>query len=120
MPISIAVVRPLPTQTASQNFSQGAAITEGATFWYVDITATINAQLRLLTRIKITPQVVGRTQRYHIELLNFAGAGASTFTAGLVTTPFTEAEATSKTSIGTSDFVDIHALATLAGSIAGA
>jgi hypothetical protein len=115
MAISLPFNRPLTAQTASEASSQAAAITEGASFWYVDVTATVNSQLRLLSRIKVTPETVGPTQRYKLELLNFTGEADQTFTAGAVSGSFAEAAADSKTLIGYSSFVNLHTLYVTAG-----
>jgi hypothetical protein len=117
MALSRPFTRPLTTITATEASSQSAAITEGATFWYIDITATVNSQLRLLSRIKVTPTTQGRFQSYQVKLLDFTGDAAATFTAGQVTTPFTENEADSIVDIGTSTGVDLHALYTIAGDV---
>lgn len=117
MPISLPFTRPKTTITETEASSQSAAITEAATFWYVDITATVNSELRLLSRLKIIPVTSGRNQSYRVQLLDFTGDAAATFTAGKVTTPFTENEADSIVDIGTSTGVDLHALYTIAGDL---
>lgn len=115
MALSLPFLRPLTAQTATEASSQAAAITEGANFWYTDITATVNGQLRLLSRIKVTPETIGRTQRYRLELLDFSGEADQTFTAGAVSGSFAEAAADSKILIGISNSIDMHNLYVIAG-----
>lgn len=93
MALSINFNRPLTAQTAQESTSQAAALTEGASFWYVDITATVNSEVRLLGRFKITPKIVGPIQSYEVRFLDFSSTADAAFTAGQTTTPFTEAEA---------------------------
>lgn len=92
MALAIDFTRPLTAQTETESTSQSAAITEGSGCWYIDITATVNAALRLIGRIKITPIVTGRMLAYEVRLLTFQST-TDTFVPGTITTPFSEAEA---------------------------
>jgi hypothetical protein len=117
MPLTRTIVRPKTTVTENESSSQSAAITEGGSFWYVDVTATVNSQLRLLTRIKITPVNVGPNQSYEIDLLDFSSSANATFVAGRVTTPYTEAEADAIHRIGRTPEINMHTLYVTAGDL---
>ena len=115
------IVRPLPVVTDDEASSQSMATHESGTdVNYLDVTATINANLRLLGRIKLTTENAGANQRYRIQYLDFSSTADQTFTADQLTTPFTDAEADSITDMGYSPWVNMHAIYTTAGDTAGA
>ena len=101
--------------TSNQNSSQTAIVTEdGTDVRYLDIKATINLADRLLHRFKITSSTSGGTQKFTIEYLDFSSSGNQTYTDGALTTPFTDAEADSITTIGASPAIDMDAIYDLA------
>jgi hypothetical protein len=115
MAISANFTRPLTAVTESETSNQTIAVHEAAGSTYADNTATVNSQLRLLDRFKLTIETAGQSQRFKIEYLDFSSSTDETFTAGDVTTPFTDAEADSVTLIGYSPWVDRHAQYVTAG-----
>ncbi|NJN22890.1 MAG: hypothetical protein HC812_19105 [Leptolyngbya sp. RL_3_1] len=107
--------------TANEVSSQSAAIHEsGTNVTYIDDTATIESNLRLLMRIKRTREVSGKDQRFKLEHLDFSSTADQTFTAGQTTTPFTDAEADEVTLVGYTPWVNMDAIYTTAGDVAGA
>ena len=107
--------------TTTETSAQSIAVHEsGADVVYADVTATIAGNLRLLGRFKFTRTNSGRLQKYRVQFLDFSSSAASTFTAGQLTTPFTDAEADSITEIGYSPNVNMDELYTTAGDTTGA
>ena len=115
MAITQTIVRPLTTTTEDEASAQSAAAHEVSDAYYLDITATVNAALRLLGRFKFVPKVGGQNQKFSVYFLDFSSTADQTFSAGQTTTPFTDAEADSMTLIGDSPNVDMHALYVTAG-----
>lgn len=110
--------RPLTTQFENEDSSQTfATFEEGTTINYVDVTATVNGQLRLLQRFKFTKRTNGSEQSYRIQHLDFSSTADQTFTAGQITAPFTDDEADSITDItgGFSPQVNMHSFYVTAG-----
>lgn len=106
--------------TTTETSEQSAATHEGDNSYYIDVTATVSSALRLLHRFKITPSESGGNQNFTVRYLDFSSSADQTFTAGQLTTPFTDAEADSITEIGPSPIIDMDALYTLAGDTEGA
>jgi hypothetical protein len=110
----------IATTTTTETSAQVIAVHEVApNITYADRTATIDSNLTLLTRTKITRETSGQFQREKIEVLTFASTTA-TFTAGAVTTPFTDAEADSITDPVYSPWVNVDAVYLANGDTAGA
>lgn len=115
MAITQTIIRPKTAVTENESSAQSFATHEADPVFYLDWTATVNSALRLLGRYKYTPEVAGQNQRFKIEFLDFSSTADQTFSAGQVTTPFTDAEADSTTLVGYSPYVDMHALYVTAG-----
>ncbi|MEO0373212.1 MAG: hypothetical protein AAF329_01035 [Cyanobacteria bacterium P01_A01_bin.17] len=115
MALDITVNRPLTTVTEPETDSTSAAVIEDAGGnWKLDLSATINAALRLLGRVRVTPETSGQRYRLKIEFLDFTSSGDATY-AGAATTPFSDAEADDLTVVGFTPWVDLHALHNDAG-----
>lgn len=115
MAITQIIKRPLTATTENESSAQAAAAHEVTDAYYLDITATINSQLRLLGRFKFVPKVGGQNQKFTVSFLDFSNTADQTFSAGQTTTPFTDDEADSITVMGDSPNVDMHALYVTAG-----
>lgn len=103
------ITRPLTTTTEDEASSQTLSVHEsGNDVNYLDNTAIVNGQLRLLGRFKFTTENNGASQRYKIEYLDFTSTADQTFVAAQTTTPFTEDEADSKTLVGYSPQINMH------------
>ncbi len=110
------ITRPLAVVSESLVSAQGVDATlVGTNATYLDYTATIDSELRLLYRIKLTREIQGSLQRYKIEHLDFTSTADQTFTAGAVVTPFTDAEADKITVVEVTPWVDMNVLYTTAG-----
>jgi hypothetical protein len=110
----------IATTTTTESSAQSVAVHEVApNITYADRTVTIGGNLTLLSRIKITRETQGQTQRDRIEYLDFRSTTA-TFTAGAVTTPFTDAESDSLVLLGYGPWVNMDAVYTANGDSAGA
>lgn len=106
--------------TTTETSAQTVAVFESGTdVVYADRTATINAALRLLGRFKFTRENSGGQQRERVQWLDFASTADQTFTAGQITTPFTDAEADRIIDLGYTPWVNMDALYTLAGDTTG-
>lgn len=116
MALDITVNRPLTTVTEPETDSTAAAVIEDIPGgnWKVDLSATISAALRLLGRVRVTPETSGQRYRLKIEFLDYTSSGDQTY-AGAATTPFTDAEADDLTVVGFTPWVDLHALHNDAG-----
>ena len=118
MAVNLNVTRPLTAQTESEATNLTGVLIEGTTDWVVDFKATINAAARLVSRLRITPEVNGKSIRYKVELLDFSSSADQTY-ADARTTPFTDTEADNAASpnvVGTSTFIDADAIHTTAGN----
>lgn len=106
--------------TTTETSAQVIAVHEvSPNITYADRTATINTQLTLLSRIKITRETSGGLQRDKVEVLDFSSTLAA-FTASQVTTPFLDAEADSITGPFYGPWVNMDAVYTANGDTAGA
>jgi len=111
------IVRPVPVQTLNVPSEQKLTVTECSEFWYLDLTAIVNGGNRLIGRFKFIPENVEGRQRFKVELFNFLSEADQEFTAGQVSTPFTEGEADHVSLVGHSPFLDLDAFYTAAGDV---
>ena len=118
MALSVQFSR-IAVTTTTETSSQEEATHEADGSYYFDVTATVNTNLRLLHRFKLTPVESGQNQNFIVRYLDFSSTADQTFTAGQITTPFTDAEADSITVVGNSPLINMDALYTLAGDTEG-
>lgn len=111
------IVRPVPVQTLNVPSEQKLTVTECPEFWYVDLTAEVKGETRLVGRFKFTPENAGGRQRFKVELLSFLSEADQPFTLGQVDTPFTEGECDQISEVGNSIFLDLDAFYTQAGDV---
>lgn len=110
----------IATTTTTEASSQSVAVHEVApNITYCDRTATINGNLTLLGRLKITRETAGSLQRDTIQYLDFSSTIA-TFTAAAVTTPFSDAESDRIVDLGSTPWIDMNAVYTANGDTTGA
>lgn len=100
-----------------EDAEQTAVVTEiGTDNFLIDFKATVNAAARLLHRFKfeLISAETSPMVSWRVSYLDYSDAADATYTDGLQTTPFTEAEARSVTVIGVTPAINMDALFTLA------
>ena len=108
--------------TTVETSAQTAVLTESTGgVWYLDFKSTINGTVRLLHRFRITGSASGQSQRFLVEHMDYSSTASSgtAYTDGLLTTPFTPAEADQITEVGYSPLINIDQIYTLGGDTGG-
>jgi len=124
MTTTLALARPLPTQTAAQNAVITPVLTDRTGAFVVDLKApTDDSTPRLLGRLRVTPTKVGATiMQLKIELLKVPDAVAAEDATDTTTATFADAELSTAAELHTTsgaNLIDIDAIFVAASDVAG-